>query len=287
MDAHLLSLTDADFPIAIIEHCKQRKGSVFRAHAHNSCLQLFYFTGGHAHIRCGKAEFAVQPDDIVLANRGEVHHCTSDSDELRYFVLRINLEVVRASVPQAIYTRYGRPIDEGTLLFEHRLVDPAIRRLLDRMISALRQQDKGYELTLMGLCYELISQLLNCHTIAQLPRDAAMFSKQMSRFGKVLDYIDQYYEQDIVLRDLADIACMSQGYFCRTFKDMIGCTAIDYLNRTRVEKAIVLLNKRDMSIDQVSRVVGYDNADYFRRLFKRYMHETPGDYLRDSRKLLL
>ena len=55
-------------------------------------------------------------------------------------------------------------------------------------------------------------------------------------------------------------------------------TILEYINRFRIEKSAILLTNTDESISDIAQSVGYDNLNYFDRLFKRYKNMPPKEY---------
>jgi transcriptional regulator GlxA family with amidase domain len=66
----------------------------------------------------------------------------------------------------------------------------------------------------------------------------------------------------------------------RRFKAATGLTLIDYLQNLRIEEAKRLLETSERSADDISFEVGYDDASFFRRLFRRCTGLTPVQYRR-------
>jgi transcriptional regulator GlxA family with amidase domain len=66
----------------------------------------------------------------------------------------------------------------------------------------------------------------------------------------------------------------------RRFKAATGCSLIEYLQNLRIEEAKRLLESSDRSAEEVGADVGYSDASFFRRLFKRLVGVTPGRYRR-------
>ena len=71
---------------------------------------------------------------------------------------------------------------------------------------------------------------------------------------------------------------MSPRNFIRRFKAATGLAPIDYLQRLRVRAAQRMLEERDAGVQEVSRAVGYEDAAFFRSLFKRHTGLLPGHY---------
>jgi transcriptional regulator GlxA family with amidase domain len=66
----------------------------------------------------------------------------------------------------------------------------------------------------------------------------------------------------------------------RRFKAATGGTLIEYLQNLRIEEAKRLLESGQLPVDEISVAVSYDDASFFRRLFKRSTGLTPSQYRR-------
>ena len=88
-------------------------------------------------------------------------------------------------------------------------------------------------------------------------------------------YIQNHYQEDISLSDLAKLSCLSPEYFCRLFKEETNETFGVYLMSYRLKRARELLRTTDMKINAVAASVGYSTAGYFSKIYKKYFGITP------------
>lgn len=93
--------------------------------------------------------------------------------------------------------------------------------------------------------------------------------KSRSEIQTVKDYIHTYYQKDLTLFELAEVAKMTPAYFSSVFKAETGVTYIKYLTKVRMKKAQELL-REGYKVSDVSRQVGYENYRYFCVIFKKY-----------------
>lgn len=118
----------------------------------------------------------------------------------------------------------------------------------------------------------------------QLLDAAAQFRQEcledlnQDEFAEVLAYIDENLSDKLSLSDLAEKSCMSIPSFSRKFKERIGKTLIQYLNERRIEKAKILLENKNLSLEQVAEEAGFSNANYLIRVFKKVTGQTIGEY---------
>ena len=75
--------------------------------------------------------------------------------------------------------------------------------------------------------------------------------------------MNKEYEKNYSLEDYAKMCCMSKYHFLRVFKDVTGCSPIEYRNSIKLEHAKELLCETDNNIDEISISIGYTSNAYF------------------------
>ena len=106
----------------------------------------------------------------------------------------------------------------------------------------------------------------------------AQYKEQSALISEITKYIGQHYVDDLALQDIAGFLGYSDVYFCKLFKQNFGKNFITYLNEYRMSKAKELLANPVINIKDVGQKVGYGDANYFTRLFKRMEGVTPSEY---------
>lgn len=85
---------------------------------------------------------------------------------------------------------------------------------------------------------------------------------------EALTYIEQNFQNDITVEDIAKICGLNRSYFGKIFKDSTGKTPQQFLLTYRMIKATELLKLTKLSIGDISNAVGYTNQLHFSRAFK-------------------
>lgn len=91
-------------------------------------------------------------------------------------------------------------------------------------------------------------------------------------------YIQEHYAESISLDDVARHVNLSQHYFSRFFKHEKGVGFTDYLTKVRIDHAIELLFLEELSIKEIAYMVGFNDPNYFFKIFKKTTGFTPGEY---------
>lgn len=96
--------------------------------------------------------------------------------------------------------------------------------------------------------------------------------------SNVVNQVHHDYAQNLMLKDIADNYHYSLPYLSKLFKDKTQLTFQQYLQKTRIEEACRLLANTDEKIQAVAKMVGYNDVDFFSKLFKKYNGTTPKQF---------
>lgn len=96
--------------------------------------------------------------------------------------------------------------------------------------------------------------------------------------GKIQAQIEKNFQRPLSVEAMAGDANMSLRNFIRRFEKATGNTPLEYLQRVRVEAAKKMLEKGKLGIEQVARQCGYEDMNFFRKIFRRHVAMTPQEY---------
>ena len=96
--------------------------------------------------------------------------------------------------------------------------------------------------------------------------------------AKTIAYIEENYMHRLTLASISANVNLSSSYLCRVFKSEVGISITSYLNNLRIRKAATLIKEQDLSLKEISAMVGIDDQLYFSRLFKKCMGISPSEY---------
>ncbi len=145
---------------------------------------------------------------------------------------------------------------------------------------------------------DALQQLLqNCATFGELRRSVQAYYRELlpdvyetasrrstAEIVRVQNYIHEHYAEDISLKTLAEVACVSPHYFSAYFKGETGQNYKAYLTRVRMEQALHLVLDTDMKTYEIAQQVGYSNGRRFVDAFRSVYQLSPMDYRRLHKK---
>lgn len=102
-----------------------------------------------------------------------------------------------------------------------------------------------------------------------------------------LIFMNEHYDRDISLGELASLCHISPQHFCRVFRLATGMRPMEYLTQKRMLEAKVLLCNTSQSIAEISRQTGYEDPAYFGMVFKKHEGISPSQYRRTKASVIL
>ena len=109
------------------------------------------------------------------------------------------------------------------------------------------------------------------------------FKTGSKRIAAIHEYLMNNYMDEVNLDKISSLVNMAKGSLCRFFKENVGLTIFEYLNKIKVEFACKLLMNQDLAMVDVCFDSGFNNLSHFNKQFRKITGLTPTDY----RKLFL
>jgi AraC-like DNA-binding protein/quercetin dioxygenase-like cupin family protein len=121
--------------------------------------------------------------------------------------------------------------------------------------------------------YEFI---MECYRfIRNIEKASNGFSLQIT---KALSFIQTHYHEPITLDEIAAISGFSRYYFIKQFQHQLNMTPVQYLTKVRIQKAAELLRSTSTSVTYIAALVGYANANYFNKVFRKTVGVSAGTF---------
>ncbi|QGQ44961.1 response regulator transcription factor [Metabacillus sediminilitoris] len=133
--------------------------------------------------------------------------------------------------------------------------------------------------------------ITNVETIYQLEEELVSIFKRFIRsmieinelpkrneILKAQKYVLMNLNKKITLSDVAEHLHLNPSYFSRLYKKNTNENFIDYVTKSKMERAKELIDQSNESIEKISEMLGFDCKSYFIKTFKKYYGVTPKDY---------
>lgn len=184
------------------------------------------------------------------------------------------LRVFEASPAEITALRAGPPAELDYTAHLNREETDCVKALLQNVIE--EQEEPLFHAEQMRRVYlQQILILLTRMRLRQFETGQAPKSWKKEMVDHVLQEIDRNLSRPIDFEEAARQQGITATYFRSVFKEIVGVSPVDYLNRMRILSALELLQISDLSIAEIAESVGIYDANYFSRLFKKVTGYPP------------
>lgn len=196
----------------------------------------------------------------------ELESITADQDD-PYETYWIRM---RGSLVPKLLADCGLPAHNAVFQF-NRTADCG--NIIHRFLFEEQSKNEAAEACLLqATLYELLA--------IHLEEQASITCPAPSDAQKVADFLEKNYQENILIRDVAERFFLSPNHMYTLFKKEYGVSPQEYLLSLRVEKAKQFLHHPDekLPIKAIAASVGFENALYFTRYFHQRVGQSPSDY---------
>jgi len=103
-------------------------------------------------------------------------------------------------------------------------------------------------------------------------------------FLELLEYVDQHFQEELSLQELANHFHLNYTYCSELFRAITGQTFTKYITQRRMKQAAELLVTTNQSVNKIAMLTGYSNYTHFFTAFKNYFGQTPGAFREEKRE---
>lgn len=253
--------TEQDFPIKVRRYCQ----SEIRPHWHEH-TELVYIIDGKGKFAVNTNSFDASNGETVIANSNELHQMLAAS-VVDYICIIVNPSVFNET-------------DCKNVILENKIQsDDFLKEIFTQIYEEYISDGICSNIVIKGKIYILIAYLIRNFAAKQLSQsEYDIRIARMRTVNKVLNYIHEHYNEQISTSVFAKKLFISESHLCRMFKQAVGVSVLEYINKFRIDKACVLLKNTNENISDIAMSVGFENLNYFDRIFKRYKNISPGAF---------
>ncbi len=166
-----------------------------------------------------------------------------------------------------------KPWDEKELML---VLEEALRLVEERQVkNHEKASDPGSEET--GI-KERSGQKEELYTDEEENNDANENLRMNKVTEMIRDHIRENYMHDLSVQTMAEKTNYSEPYFCRMFKQSFGQNFTSYLTEYRIKMAKKMLEQPTVNVKDVGKAVGYEDSNYFTKVFRRITGQSPTEY---------
>lgn len=260
-------LTRELYPLAF-GHYRRAAGHHMHREHHRDNL-LIYCTDGKAFLNVAGEPYTVSAGDLLLLPAGASHRYTAAPDN------PWTIHWVHYTGPLAAEFGDYMGFDDNTRVL-HLGRQP---RLLVDFNGLLSVRQTGFRTKGLIHASNRLRQLLSA-----VPMNVDETSQaRQAELDTLHNYMREHLEERLTLQQLAELSGLSPAHFATRYREQTGTSPIQHFLHLKVERACELLDTTSHTFADISRQLGYDDAYYFSRLFKKVMGKSPSDYRHTAR----
>ena len=257
----------------------------FPMHYHED-FEVVYVLEGVLDLQINLEHFICREGDIAVIPPGKIHGFNQYEDQsCHYASIVFSLNLLEAQDSE-IYTNFFKPYFTDSIQItyyfpknskENQLLHDPVLTLFEKRHDALTEP-----LLIKSELYKVMSILQKL----VLPSETHLSTSErnIKRLLPVFKAIKENPSQPISVQDAATLSNLSESYFMNIFKQVAGTSFINFLKKTRLENARVMLLGTDLTILEIAENSGFENVSYFIRAFKEYYNMSPLKYKKTRKK---
>ena len=252
------------YPLALGYYPKAKGHSMQRIE-HDDHL-LIYCVEGSGFLYCDAYEGVIRAGDIVILPKGMGHHYRSDSKyPWSIYWIHFDGELSNVFVDAIQFLSFSVVAEVG-----HSAA------LIASFKALLGARKTGYNTNIIIFAANQLRQLLTLVPVEiQAQKNRHEHGLNVDRIqARMWESIDQHLQLD----ELAALANLSKYHFSARYKQITGYSPIKHFMHMKMEHACYLLDSLNVSIGEVADKLGYDDALYFSRVFKKIIGLSPKEY---------
>lgn len=266
----------------LIKVVKNTENLPSQPHTHNF-IEIVYVYSGKGIQKIDGVEYPVKRGSLIFVNYGQIH--SFDADNMTYYNILLKPDAISEKL---INKDNAFEMLSLTAFEEFQNADTSSpfmyfdvgskynpEDIILKMYDEYNENLPGSQTALSGYATILLTYIFR-----NMLRGTSALKKEID---EISIYISEHISEKLSLQTLARKCFYSPKYFSRIFKECYGITVTEYIQKRRIDESLKLLDSTELSIDQVGRMVGYDDKVRFYKYFKKHMNKTPLEY-KKSRK---
>ncbi len=252
--------------------------TMFSHHSHNF-HELYVLADGKRTFYLENEEYTLHKNDVLLVPASMLHR-TDGGSYKRYLV----------NFTDEYLDEEQRKIVELCQLHQFALSNEELELLLkiiEKMYALERENfenasNKSYpnrerNERNMRVCFSYL--LFSLSTCKNFPTHKYEPKRAYNaRTKKIMDYIQNHYAENITLDSLCELLYVSKAALCNDFKKNTDTSIIEFLLKTRLHNACLLLENTDKKMNEISAKCGFSSAKYFYLIFNKHMGVSPSEF---------
>ena len=248
--------------------------------------QPVYFRGvililckqGKCHLNIDMREYLLEENTICTVLPGSIVLCTEASDDLLFFSLFFTIDFL-AEMPRIKSISFAERIKQYPMqrISSEEIIDfSSYFSLIERQNQSRQHPFAGN--AVKGLIYSLFSEVSSIYYMLETTREDTPSSRQNEILNQFFLLLREHSIDKKEVSFYADKMCLTPKYLSSSIKKITGNSVFEWINKSTIIRAKVLLKTNNKSIAQISEELNFPNPSFFSRFFKKHTGLKPNEY---------
>ena len=242
--------------------------------------EMVYMKKGNAVFEIANKPAILGPNDIVIIKPNQLHKLIVKSETgCEFIVLSFKFENKisgeYSEMPLEDFLNFVSSKETGSFISLKVSQKNEIIVLLNKIMKERESVEPASEFLNYLLILELFVLLSRALKMEWENSIKSKSPKLKELINISINYINNNFERDLSLGDIARFVFLSPSYFTKAFKEETSMSPISFLLKKRIEVAKELLTDSDLKISDIAFNVGFSNQQRFNEMFKKYAKQTP------------
>ncbi len=250
-------------------------------HGHDDFSELVIVLNGSATHIVNNERFEIKKGDVFVMNEGTVHGYENPKDfKICNIMFRTatfiseNYDIRSLAGFHALFLLEPKYNSENG--FKSRLkLPPASFADIEHIIKTALEEYKGDS---HGRKTMVRSYFLQLAVLLSRIYGSNVHHKEIEGISKTAAFMESHYMDDISINELLTVSHYSQRHFIRLFSATYNTTPQQYLLSIRIRHACSMLREKKLSVTEIATRCGFNDSNYFCRIFKKNIGVTPSTY---------
>lgn len=246
----------------------------------NPDTTLLYLIEEAADIRIGDEFYNMKAEDCYIINRSYDYMLLPQKDILMCYIT-ISSDILNRYL-QIEHIMFGNNSIEGNNK-EYSILRNKIKEILD---IAITLPEGKLDVRMGSLFYQILECLIENFLISQ--KDMVVLNKGNLRKNQIAQYVEKNFHQPITLNKLAEELFLTYYYLSRNFKNIVGMSFHEYVNKVRLKHVVNDLLYTQKNMIEIAMDNGFTSSSILNRAFKEVYHMTPTEFkksMKNSRSI--
>ncbi|EUJ22938.1 amino-terminal domain-containing protein [Listeria grandensis FSL F6-0971] len=243
----------------------------------NAGTTILFVIHGKLVIEKGSHDFSLVKNDLIVLNHNEYYAARGDDETI---VIRLQMTSPFFASYYADYFQFAFDCVSNTIDTGRERMIALLRKYLAEMMIAQSYKTESSQLEIQSAMFQIMLLLTRFFKKELVLKEGATVHD--TRITRITQQLEQRFDEQITLQDIAEQEFLSVSYLSRYFKKVTGLGFLQYLTQIRLKHSLDDLRASSANISQIAQKNGFSSPKNFTTSFKAYYGKTPATYRQEA-----